>query len=179
VLLDRVRICPYVLIFDGWDEISVSAARGFFEQIDYLLSQIRERFLNRPNRPLVRVIVTGRPSHEVARSSFMKRATRVLTIRPLNPDALEQQVARLLSFSIGPNVDARPERFSLILEQYRTGFNAPRDDLALFIRSRAAGSPETAEAIGAFEVLGLPLLAHLAIRLADSVGSSSPRREAG
>lgn len=49
----NVEICPYVIILDGWDEVSVAAQKGFAVRIAEILSQIRDRFLTRGNRPLV------------------------------------------------------------------------------------------------------------------------------
>ncbi len=159
VAFGKARICPYVLIFDGWDEVSVSAARGFFQQVDYILTQIRDRYLNRPGRPPVRVILTGRPSDAVARSAFLKRSTTVLTIRSLNPDALAKQVQRLVH-SRSKTLDIAPalSRCKPFVDRYREDFDAKSTEAKSTERSPAERRP-------AVEILGLPLLAHLAVRL--------------
>jgi hypothetical protein len=155
VAVGDAHICPYVLIFDGWDEVSVSAARGFFEQVDYILGQIRDRFINRPNRAIVRVILTGRPSDAIARSAFLKQSTCVLTIRSLSPDALSAQVQRLVSIRAKRNgIVADLQRFAPILEAYHVGFAGQES-----VEEERTARTQT------LEVLGLPLLAHLAVRL--------------
>jgi hypothetical protein len=153
VTFHAARICPYVLILDGWDEVSVSAARGFFEQIDYLLGQIRDRYLTRLNRPIVRVVLTGRPSDAIARSAFLKHSTCVLTIRSLSADALATQISRLVASSAKKDETPDLERFDTIIDAYR-GEQAPHEDTD-------DEGPQTQT----LEVLGLPLLAHLAVRL--------------
>ena len=39
------RICRYVLILDGWDEISVGASASYLERVELLLREVRQRFL--------------------------------------------------------------------------------------------------------------------------------------
>ncbi len=53
------NICPWVLILDGWDEISLSAAKGFRAQVARMLGSVRDEYLKN-RRPLVRVVITGR-----------------------------------------------------------------------------------------------------------------------
>src|SRR6185436_9504927 len=89
IFKERVRfgdatICPYVVILDGWDEISISVSEGFKVRLDRMLEQIRTEFLQGREVP-VRVILTGRPSADVATSPFLRKNTPVLTLRPLNP----------------------------------------------------------------------------------------------
>jgi hypothetical protein len=43
-------ICPYVLMLDGWDEISISATEGFKVRIARMLDQVRSQFLHRQSR---------------------------------------------------------------------------------------------------------------------------------
>jgi len=51
------RICPYVLILDGWDEISVAVNEGFKQRVTELLMNLRRELLG--SGPLTRVILTG------------------------------------------------------------------------------------------------------------------------
>lgn len=72
-----VTMSPYVLIFDGWDEISISASEGFRIRIEKTLDAIRRQVLSgRPHR--VRVLLTGRPSDDVNEAKFLLDETPVL-----------------------------------------------------------------------------------------------------
>lgn len=148
---EGARICPWVLILDGWDEVSVAADHGFSIRMAEIVAQVRDRYLNRPNRPPVRVILTGRPSDVLAEKGILKKETRVLTLRPLTPDALAAHIHRLAPLLADP---LRPEqaiaqRFTPVIQSYKKIFNR---------------LPSNSESIS-MEVLGLPLLSHLAVRL--------------
>jgi hypothetical protein len=86
------KICRYVLILDGWDEISLSVGEGFAIRVNRLLERVRNDFFQ-PGRSLpVRVLVTGRPSADVtdfARATFLRSKTPILTVRALTPVQLE------------------------------------------------------------------------------------------
>jgi NACHT domain/Pentapeptide repeats (8 copies) len=148
------KISPYVFIFDGWDEISLSADEGFQQRVERLLDSIRQAFLSQ-NVNKVRVIITGRPSQAVGRTNFLRDATPVFTIRPVRPEQLDGYV-RLLGEALskpafqGPEIDpwqlGDPSRYSPILRRYKKEF------------------PRT----GSLEVLGQPLLAHLAMKVMAS-----------
>ncbi len=146
------KICPWVLILDGWDEVSVSA-QGFRKHVEHILAQVRDRFVDRYNRPRVRVVLTGRPSTAVTESSFLKDKTRVLTLRNLEPKSLERHLARLAEF-MGPAAckGSWAGRFGPVVADYREGWEKARGEASPAERAR-------------LEVLGLPLLAHLAVRL--------------
>lgn len=169
IFRERIRvgdavICPYVLILDGWDEISISVNEGFKVRLDRMLEQIRSEFLHNAQVP-VRVILTGRPSSAVADSPFLRKTTPVLTLRPLNPDDLEQFIEKLAACIADPPVPSAPgsawpqfdaKKFASIVDRYRTEFAAlaTRDDSAV-----------SAKSMHSLEILGLPLLALLAVRL--------------
>ena len=145
-----VEICPFVLILDGWDEISVSVEKGFDARVAQMLDQVEKEFL-RQRKPLVRVILTGRPSTAVEASKFLGDDTPILTVRPFLPDQLErflQKIQQALETQRlkGPHIRkwslGKAERFQPVLEKYRVGFGT-----------------------GQLEVLGLPLLAHLGLRI--------------
>lgn len=140
------EICPYVLIFDGWDEISVSASEGFRQRIEETLRAIRREFLGNRPRP-VRVILTGRPSLDVEESRFLQSETSVLTIRPFTPDQLRRFSTNLLTYR-SKNEEGERQR---LLERINALVHYGNDPQA---SNRAA--------IG---IMGLPLLAMLAIWL--------------
>jgi hypothetical protein len=87
-------IAPNVLIFDGWDEISISASEGFRIRIEKTLAAIRQLQSGHTHR--VRIILTGRPSEDVNQAKFLREQTPVLTIRPLAKAGIEQLAAQLL-----------------------------------------------------------------------------------
>jgi hypothetical protein len=142
------EISPYVFIFDGWDEISLSADEGFQARVERLLDSIRSTFLSQ-NRNRVRVILTGRPSEAVGRTGFLSDETPVMTIRPIRPDQLDAYANALVrairqpAFS-GDEVDHWKSRemnhYQPALDEYKNKANT-------------------------VEVLGQPLLAHLAMKV--------------
>jgi hypothetical protein len=162
-------ICPYVLILDGWDEISISATTGFKLRITNMLSELRSEYLKNTQVP-VRVILTGRPSNAVSESKFLLEKTTVLTMRPLRPEQLEDFVGQLKhALEERPvRVEVKdesetwkiedPTRFASVIGRYRAEFEATTRADA---NQTAGQSPPE----GSMAVLGLPLLAHLAIRL--------------
>jgi hypothetical protein len=165
IFRERIRfgqavICPYVLILDGWDEISISVSEGFRVRLDRMLENLRTEFLQLRDVP-VRVILTGRPSTAVTESSFLLRKTPILTVRPLNPSQLREFVERLSVRVNAPTLvlqgahwkPFKTERFLPVFQRYEKDF------------SRLAQGQPSASGSGQLEVLGLPLLAHLAVRL--------------
>jgi uncharacterized protein YjbI with pentapeptide repeats len=168
-------ICPYVLILDGWDEISISATEGFKIRVAKMLEQLRSSYLT-PRDMRVRVILTGRPSNAVSESDFLRDKTRVLTIRPLRPEHLEKFVKDLSTA-----LERRPihvaaeatERWNIPdLKRFETIFETYRKEYDATTSAAEGNQPEAAqriisqrEATGSMAVLGLPLLAFLAIRL--------------
>ncbi|MBI1388779.1 MAG: hypothetical protein GC154_10070 [bacterium] len=153
------RMSNYVLILDGWDEINTSTA-GFKKRFDKVLDHINKDFLQGYLQN-VRVIMTGRPSPSVSESQklILSRNTALLTIRPLNPDALHALVTRLQDTNRlqTPEPDAAASFAGLndeitgsIVEKYRSCFEEYQIDNQLR---------------GAFDVLSNPLLAHLAMRV--------------
>jgi len=148
-------ICPWVLILDGWDEISLSAAEGFRLQVTRMLRELRDEYLEN-RHPMIRVVITGRPSVDVAESHFLLQSTPVLTIRTLQPaqlnflidhlvDAIEK--APLGGPSAEATVFANKQALSKIKSEYEKCF-AQREQIS-----------------GSMEIFSLPLLAHLAMRL--------------
>ena len=68
-------LCRYVLILDGWDELDLSDSRPFREKVGEMLREVRRVFLDPQRTPRVRVIVSGRPSPDVAESKFLNGDT--------------------------------------------------------------------------------------------------------
>jgi hypothetical protein len=152
------RICPYVLIFDGWDEISVSATYGFKARVENIISDIVSKLVGRAGSAPVRVVVTGRPSIEVNETRALKGGTPVLTMRPFTPEQLKDFAERVANARAVAGQDVSALTAATISEletEYRTQY-----EVAL-----AAARPGSASLSGSFAVFGLPLLAHLSLRL--------------
>jgi hypothetical protein len=135
-----------------------------------MLEQVRRAYLENRNPPL-RVVMTGRPAREVTESTFLRDRTPILTIRPLSPGALRKyigDIARAVSerpvAAESEQPDSWPEfdpaKFGGVLERYQKAFAGQSSEKP----SEAALSSGRSEP-GALAVLGLPLLAYLAIRL--------------
>ncbi len=160
-------ISRFVLILDGWDEVS-TAEKGYQIQVKELLQNVRNELLRRANPP-VRVILTGRPSDAIAASSFLGDNTPILTIRPYTPIQLEGYVTRLAAVltvkdqSIQdptnqweiPNPGQFKNVFKLYAQQFKGG--------------KTPGS--------SLDVLGQPLLAHLALRVMSEYEQESAIEE--
>ncbi len=155
VLFRGTRICPYVLILDGWDEITVGASEGYQQRVEKMLQAVRRRYLEQRAFP-IRVILAGRPTHALEASRFLYDESRLLTVRDLSPaqlDSFVEGVKAATSAGKSPShwglakVTALPK----VLEKYREAHEAAKEN-------------ETARS-GSLEILGLPLLALLALRL--------------
>ena len=155
-------ICPYVLILDGWDEISISVSQGFKERVDQMLVWVRNEFLRHRDGHRVRVILTGRPSTAVTENPFLRSNTPILTLRPSRPEQLRAFVNDLAaalrdrSVTVADPVDWRIES----LERFEPVFEAYEEDFKK-LKGRDEGRKESAT----LEIMGLPLLAFLAVRL--------------
>jgi Pentapeptide repeats (8 copies) len=158
-------ISKYVLILDAWDEISVGAELGYQKQVTRLLEQVRNVYLSSSRSLPVRVILSGRPSEAVAQAGFLHDETRLLTTRPFRPDSLrlfhERLVAALRDRPVGvekwlPWTLEGKQGLPEVLDRYTSDFDKAR------AKER---HQEPVRDQGSVEVLGLPLLAHLAFRL--------------
>jgi len=149
------QICPHVLIFDGWDEISVSASEGFRKQIEETLGGIRQTIVAGA-RHRVRVILTGRPSLDVTESRFLLQETPVLTVRPFTRIQLTGFADTLLSYAVNTALGEKQvlrRRIEVLLKQI---------------------DPDTEADDGPVQnILGLPLLALLAIWM--SLNDTAPQ----
>lgn len=154
------KVSRYVLILDGWDEISLSN-ESFKRRIERMLEQLRAEYIDNQSRPYpVRVIITGRPSEDVNESGFLRDKTPFLTIRPFSSDQLKKFVGALSEAVKNhplntPGMDEwppfDPSRFGPILRRYEEELSP--DESTRRSDNRSVGA------------LGLPLLAHLAARL--------------
>lgn len=149
------KICPYVLILDGWDEITVGASEGYQQRVERMLFAVRRKFLEQRAFP-IRVILAGRPTHALEASKFLYDESRLLTVRNLSPAQLESFVEGVKTATAAGK---GPSRWSLtkvtalpkVLEQYR--------------KEHEALARDKEDRTGSLEILGLPLLALLALRL--------------
>lgn len=147
-------ISPYVLILDGWDEINISVSEGFKKRMDRMLEQIRSEYLGTKYPYPVRVILTGRPCREVMGSGFMLGNTPILTMRPFQPAQLGEMLEKIKS-----GLDTKP------VEPAKTFDNWEIKDTSIFKPVLDQYKKDYENHSGAMEVMGLPLLAILAIRL--------------
>ncbi len=166
------KISPYVLIFDGWDEISTGATAGFRDDVNRILGEIRSKFIDPRSgrkRPKIGVVITGRPSVDVTKTSLFEADTPILTIRPFTPNQLSTCIANftearrtwpvhIRSKDVTAKTFVRDaEWFDSVVSAYASGFEA-------MLSAHRDGVVRT-EPTGSMGVVGLPLLAHLALRL--------------
>jgi GTPase SAR1 family protein len=161
------HISKYVLILDGWDEISQSD-EGFKIKVAKMLREINDTYLTK--RPRVRVILTGRPSVDIGDTNCLREKSPFLTLLKLTPEQLENYVGKIIAAvnSNPPMIEtneltefwkvADDKRFQTVFKQYAKEF---------------AEDKETK-----LEVLGLPLLTYLTVRLVSEWhGDLSPLLE--
>jgi uncharacterized protein YjbI with pentapeptide repeats len=158
VEFDGTRICPYILIFDGWDEISVSASHGFKARVESIIEDIVSRLVDKVRAAPVRVIISGRPSVDVSENRRLRARTPVLTMRPLTPTQLAEFARKLAKAraAAGQEVTVLTEALITELEaEYSRQYTV----------AIAEAKPGAASLSGSFAVFGLPLLAYLSLRL--------------
>ncbi|MDJ0732054.1 MAG: pentapeptide repeat-containing protein, partial [Crocosphaera sp.] len=184
----KTQISPYVFIFDGWDEISTGANKGFKDSIDQLLNDIRDTLIEkRDGYTPIRVIVTGRPTVDVTNTKLLGKDTPILTIRPLRPEQLKKYIETfqkaeqtkpllpLFSSRFQPQSSANqsqprnrdnkiinPEFFKTIIETYDQAFQQLIEEHE---------QDHVSELKGSLAVLGLPLLAYLTLTLMFEIDS--------
>ncbi len=165
------HISKYVIILDGWDEINLSN-EGFKNKVARMLNQINDSFLRRAN-PRVRVILTGRPSSDLGDTQCLRANSPFLNIPRLTPEQLRSYIAGLRN-AVNAKKPPIPrtelteswivpddERFEPMIRQYEKAFDNQ-------------GQNESS----ALDILGLPLLAHLTVRLvAEWEGDLTPLLE--
>lgn len=152
------KLCRAVVILDGWDEVSLTGNISYQAQLRDWLPRLRQYFEQRT--PMVRVLLTGRPSAEVGTSGVLHKATPILTMRPIRPEQL-RQFARCIEDRLRePSVTGVQARWSIdvarlqpVFEQYEVWFTRLEE------RSPRERDSSTTE------VLGNPLLAYLSLRV--------------
>jgi hypothetical protein len=72
------EICPYVLILDGWDEISVAVNEGFEIEVGRMPKNVRDEFL----RPRATKIASLSPAAHLTRSSVASSSAIKLPFLP-------------------------------------------------------------------------------------------------
>lgn len=164
VRFGAARICPYVWILDGWDEITLSASEDFSKRVSGMLEKVRSLLLGRAVP--VRVVLTGRPSEAVTGTHFFRGETRLLSMRAMRPEILESYVEKvrkaLKTRPVKPKEGERwklPEvnAFQEVFKRYAQAYEIAQQSEE---ERRHDGPSDTA-----LDVLGLPLLAHLSLRL--------------
>jgi uncharacterized protein YjbI with pentapeptide repeats len=167
-----IEICRYVLILDGWDEITLGSGEGFQKRVANMLEQIRSEYLQgkRDRTAPVRVILTGRPSPDVTKKSedsFLRDQTRLLTIRPLQPQVLESFVEKVIAavsrkYLRGEQIEEwlvpDAQRFASILKRYQ-------DEFSRHLQESGANRGDSRFEDSSVGIIGLPLLAFLTVRL--------------
>jgi hypothetical protein len=162
------HVCKYVFIFDGWDEISLSD-RGFQQKVAQMLDQINGHFLSQNaqrGKPRVRVILTGRPTSDIGETNNLREQTPILSIRRLRPEQLRWFVGNLAAA-----VNARlplipmPKDDGKAVEEDRWTVPALTHFEPLFQKYEKSFKESGSYVSGELDALGLPLLAHLAVRL--------------
>lgn len=167
LLFRNAVICPYVLILDGWDEISISVSDSFKQRVDKMLEALRNEYL-RDRGVRVRIILTGRPSTAISESMFLQQKTPILTVRSLNPEHLRSFISDLhIVLRNASNSTSSGEKWQMgDIQRFESIFERYEADFArLSGQSKNAQHYVPPKAAGSMDVLGLPLLAHIAVRL--------------
>ncbi len=154
IFYNGMNLCPYVLVLDGWDEISLAAPAGFRSQVTRMLKELREEYLKN-REPKVRIIVTGRPSVDVNESHFLLQNTPLLELRTLTPDQLGELIDKVVEAIESAPLGDVSERQKF----------TNRDSLDHILNDYRSHYADHRQATGATEIFSLPLLAHLALRL--------------
>lgn len=143
---DKTRV---VLILDGWDELTLTGNENLTDRVGTFLESIRSEVLVRL-QGRVPVILTGRPTKAVTTARNMTQNTRILTIYRFSPLQLRQYLVKLDRIysdvsQISPDLD-------IILHRYEEDWKLSQ------------GVPSS-QVSGTTDVIGWPLLAHVAYRL--------------
>jgi Pentapeptide repeats (8 copies) len=158
----KATISRYVIILDAWDELSVGVSGNLHDRVERVLTQVRSEFLTNRNPP-IRVILTGRPSTAVEESRFLRDDTPLLTIRPLSPTNLLDLVNRLRLAFARPSSEECRLSIPLDIETFEPALHAYEENH----RIKQKADRDDAEH-SALDVLGLPLLAQVVVRLVVS-----------
>lgn len=138
-----------VLILDGWDELTLLPDQNLNNRVGSFLDAIRSAVLDRW-KGRIPVILTGRPTKAVTTARNMTEKTRILTIYRFSPAQLRDYLVKLDAIyntdsNMSPDVD-------IILQRYENDWQLSQ------------GVPSS-QVAGTTDVIGWPLLAHVAYRL--------------
>lgn len=138
-----------VLILDGWDELTLVGNETLTDRVGTFLESIRSEVLVRW-QGRVPVILTGRPTKAVTTARNMTQNTRILTIYRFSPVQLRQYLEKLEAIystvsKISPDLDVVLQRYE---EEWKLSQGVPSSQVS-----------------GTIDVIGWPLLAHVAYRL--------------
>lgn len=91
----KINISPYVIILDGWDELTLSAQKSFTE----FLNGLYKTFINHNNN-IIRLILTGRPSNLInTNCKILANKPPILDIKQLNANLLKELFEKLNIFN--------------------------------------------------------------------------------
>ena len=156
------RLCPYVFLFDGWDEVSLGVGADYRQKLARILSSIRTLLDQRQGRPHLRILLTGRPSDATELVRFLAADSRILSLLPFTPDQIESFDGRLRQALDQTPVRGGQKTWSMpprpiaekLLERYRRFYG------------RASKGHDS-------EIIGIPFLAQLTFRVLSS-GEDEP-----
>lgn len=165
---DFNKISRYVLILDGWDELSTSASESFKARVEKVVSKILDRFIRNNTLPFpVKIILTGRPSEHITTSELLTNDTPILTLRSLTNGQLTQFVNNIQNAVQNDKIKEFQNKFDNFPADY-----FPKDagldfeEWQNFDKSKFDSILESYDhKEKRLEVLGLPLLAHLTAHL--------------
>ena len=138
-----------ILILDGWDELTLLPDQNLNNRVGNFLESIRNGVLDRW-KGRIPVILTGRPTKAVTTARNMTENTRILTLYRFSPSQLRDYLVKLDAI-YSPDSNLSPD-IDIILQRYE-------DDWRL-----SQGVPSS-QVAGTTDVIGWPLLAHVAYRL--------------
>jgi hypothetical protein len=160
------KISRYVLILDGWDELSTAASDSFKARVEKVIGKILDKFIpNSSARFPVKIILTGRPSEQITTGELLTNDTPVLTLRSLTNPQLTQFVGNIQKAVQTDKIEKFRETFADFPADYfppESDFSDWKNfDISKFdsILSKYDHKEKR------LEVLGLPLLAHLTAHL--------------
>jgi hypothetical protein len=162
------KISRYVLILDGWDELSTSASESFKTRVEKVVGKVLDKFVRNSSLPFpVKIILTGRPSEQITTGELLNSETPVLTLRSLTNEQLTEFVKNIHKAVQTDKIKEFRGKFADFPAEYFPKDSEPEfEDWKNFDESKfdsilSKYSHETER----LEVLGLPLLAHLTAHL--------------
>ena len=139
-----VRMCPFVLVLDGWDELPTRIDEDYRDRLQAFLNAVQEVFVTRRAVP-VRAVFVGRPSDVLAGSGLLAAGTCLISVVPWDAERLGAFYQRVAAALVQRGQSETGTRWSM----------PERQVLARLVGLRQSG----------LDILGSPLLAHLCLRL--------------